>query len=290
MAQMSTAQWAQHIYNNPSQAPVFKQAERFWKWTTEPTGKALQRAAGTTFKHARDVGSAISGMTYARKGIQHTWRPVTTPAQAGRGILTRAIGQTEAKGWWAKHMPKTLRAGSAAGVAAAALLGPGLIIGFGSMSPHGAAIGIAEETAGIMAGAITTPTLMALGKVGGRRVGHAVAGGVAGRLPFLRHIPGFVFGAAQTGFTVGAIAGSVVGFGLGFAAWEAARWSVGFALHTLPTFARQFQSDLEREGFGGDYTDSAGAATMRARSLQVMGKSFSNARSALGQEASLLHV
>lgn len=284
---MSTAQWAQHIYNNPAEAPVLKQFDRFWKWASEPTGVALKRAAGKTFQHTRAVATAVTGMTYARKGIQHTF----SPHAAGRvGQVSRAVGATQPQGWWAKHMPKTMRLGGGAGVAASLLLGPGLIVGFGSMSPHGAAIGIAEETAGIMAGAATTPALMALGKVGGRRVGSAVAGGVAGRLPFLRHIPGFVFGATQTGFTVGAIAGSVVGFGLGFAAWEAARWSVGFALHTLPTFARQFQSDLEREGFGGDYTDSAGAATMRARSLQVMGKSFSNARSALGQEASLLHV
>ena len=76
----------------------------------------------------------------------------------------------------------------------------------------------------------------------------------------------------------------------GLAAMETAKWAVGLALHTLPTFAKQFKADMATSGYGGDYTDTAGAATMRQRSLQVMGKSFVNARSALGQEAALLHA
>ena len=70
---------------------------------------------------------------------------------------------------------------------------------------------------------------------------------------------------------------------------EATRWGVGFALHTLPAFAKQFRADMEG-GYGGHYVDSVGAITMRQRSLQAMGRSHVNARSALGQEASLMHV
>jgi hypothetical protein len=112
------------------------------------------------------------------------------------------------------------------------------------------------------------------------------AGGVIGKIPGIKKVA-----ATAVGRFAGAAVGGSIGWLLGgFIAMEAAAWTVGFALHTLPTFAKQYKSDMSGSGFGGDYKDSAGAATMRQRSLQVMGKSFVNARSALGQEASLLHV
>ncbi len=112
------------------------------------------------------------------------------------------------------------------------------------------------------------------------------AGGAIGKIPGVKK-------AATTavGRFAGAALGGSIGWLLGgFIAMEAAAWTVGVAIHTLPTFAKQYKSDMSGEGYGGDYKDSAGAVTMRQRSLQVMGKSFVNARSALGQEASLLHV
>jgi hypothetical protein len=190
----------------------------------------------------------------------------------------------------AKHMPLTKRAMSAAGVALTGLMGPGFILGFGAMSPHGMAVGMVEETAGLIVGGFAMPPAIVAGRIAGRTIGMGIGSALVRRTPFIRWTPGALATASRAGLGTGAVIGSVTGFALGIAAWEAARWSVGFALHTLPTFSRQFQSDMQREGFGGDYTDSQGAATMRARSLQIMGKSFANARSALGQEAALMHV
>ena len=152
------------------------------------------------------------------------------------------------------------------------------------------AVGMGEETAGFIVGGFAMPPAIVAGKIAGRTIGRGIGSALVRRTPFIRWTPGALATASRAGLGTGAVIGSVAGFALGIAAWEAARWSVGFALHTLPTFARQFQSDMQREGFGGDYTDSQGAATMRARSLQVMVKSFAYARSALGQEAALMHV
>ena len=159
-------------------------------------------------------------------------------------------------------------------------IGPAAVLFMASQSPHGMGIGIAENVAGFAAWGFGSQVGLA---AGGWLGGAAVRG--ASRTPYVSALLGDTALAAGAG-SVGGIAWLIGGL----VAFEAAAWSVGFALHTLPTFAKQFQKDMARSGFGGDYVDSAGAATMRQRSLQVMGKSFANARSALGQEASLLHA
>jgi hypothetical protein len=230
-----------------------------------------------------------TGGSFIQSLTRHTAIPASySPAiQKVFGITPELLGQT---GFLAKHMPLTKRAMSAAGVALQGLMGPGFILGFGAMSPHGMAIGMVEETAGFIVGGFAMPPAIVAGRIAGRTIGMGIGSALVKRTPFIRWTPGALATASRVGLGTGAVIGSVTGFALGIAAWEAARWSVGLALHTLPTFARQFQSDMQREGFGGDYTDSQGAATMRARSLQIMGKSFANARSALGQEAALMHV
>ena len=212
----------------------------------------------------------VSGFDYAIQSTQHYARR----AAAGFGRGAYATGGASA----AKSVLKT--------TAWAGLLGPGIILGAAAMSPHGMAVGVAEETAGFIAGGATFAPLLAAGKGVGRFTGGYLGEAIAKRVPSLITKTA----GMNLGRLVGAGVGTAAGFIGGFVAWEAARWTVGFALHTLPVFSRQFQADMTKEGFGGDYTDTAGAATMRARSLQVMGKSFANARSALGQEAALMHV
>ncbi|NOQ49430.1 MAG: hypothetical protein GQ553_02040 [Nitrosomonadaceae bacterium] len=289
-AQVGSAAWMNDIYRQkPATAPVAKQISQFWRWASEPASVGMLKSFGRGTQHSISAIGMATGGSYIQGLMRHTVTPASySPAiQKVFGITPELLGQT---GFLAKHMPITKRAMSAAGVALTGMMGPGFIIGFGAMSPHGMAVGMVEETAGFIVGGFAMPPAIVAGKIAGRAIGSSIGAGLVKRTPFLRWTPGALTTAARAGLGTGAVIGSVAGFALGIAAWEAARWSVGFALHTLPTFARQFQSDMQREGFGGDYTDSQGAATMRARSLQVMGKSFANARSALGQEAALMHV
>jgi hypothetical protein len=273
----------------PATKPVAKQIGQFWRWASEPASIAMQKGFGRGAQHSISAIGMATGGSFVTGLARHTFTPFAfnPTIQKAFDITPEMFGQT---GFLAKHMPLTKRAMSAAGVALQGLMGPGFILGFGAMSPHGMAIGMVEETAGFIVGGFAMPPAIIAGRIAGRTVGMGIGSALVRRTPFLRWTPGALATASRAGLGTGAVIGSVAGFALGIAAWEAARWSVGFALHTLPTFARQFQSDMQREGFGGDYTDSQGAATMRARSLQVMGKSFANARSALGQEAALMHV
>ena len=210
----------------------------------------------------------VSGFDYAVQSTSHYARRAAAGFGVGKfGAMARTGSALKTVAW-------------------AGLLGPGIILGAAAMSPHGMAVGAAEETAGFIAGTAAFRPLLAAGKGVGRFTGGFLGEAIAKRVPSLISRTG----GTTLGRMVGAGVGTAAGFIGGFVAWEAARWTVGFALHTLPVFSRQFQADMTKEGFGGDYTDTAGAATMRARSLQVMGKSFANARSALGQEAALMHV
>ncbi len=289
-AQAGSAAWMNEIYRQkPATAPVAKQVGQFWRWASEPASVAMTRSYGRGVQHTVSTLGLVTGGTFMQGLMRHTFTPASyNPAiQKAFQITPEFMGQT---GFMAKHMPLTKRAMSAAGVALTGLMGPGFILGFGSMSPHGMAVGMVEETAGFLVGGFAMPPAIVAGRIAGRNIGRGIGSALVRRTPFIRWTPGAAAIASRAGLGTGAVIGSVTGFALGIAAWEAARWSVGFALHTLPTFARQFQSDMQREGFGGDYTDSQGAATMRGRSLQIMGKSFANARSALGQEAALMHV
>ena len=286
---MGAQEWVQNLWGAPSGPPVVNQARSFWRWASEPTSVALRRSTVTGMHEAWRMTKHATGIDYMVRSLQHT----TTSLASGRNLLgqiSRGAGLRPAEGWWARWMPQTRRIGSAAGVAVMGLMGPGFVIGMGATSEHGPAVGIASEAAGMIVGGLTWAPSLAAGKLIGRRMGARVGGTIAKSIPFLRHIPGATFGATRLGYAIGALTGTLGGALSTFLWWDAARWAVGFALGTFPTFSRQFRQDMEREGFGGDYTDTAGAATMRARSLQVMGKSFANARSALGQEASLMHV
>lgn len=245
---------------------------------------AIEKGLGTAAKDVAatfpvDYFRAATGHYASMRATGPTLRMVgRTPfiSAAGGGVGV-PLASAEGAGMIAGRVFQ--RAASAANVAMAGL-GPAFLLLMASQSPHGMGIGIAENLAGFAAwGFGSQMGLHAGGWFGGAAVQAAksipVVGGLIGE-GTLAAGAGLVGGAAW-------LIGGTLAFG-------AAAWSVGFALHTLPTFAKQFQKDMARSGFGGDYIDSAGAATMRQRSLQVMGKSFANARSALGQEASLLHV
>lgn len=250
--------------------------------------------AGALAKGASHAGHAIGatlGFDYFAAATEHyagmrTTGPTFT--RLGRGIGVTAPGGmgppspvTASAKYTASRTVSSLgrRGASVAKVAMAGLL-PGFALWGASESPHGMGIGFAEQVAGFAAFGMGASVGLASG---GWLGGTAVK--AAGKIPVVKTLIGANTLATGAGLAAGL--GWLIG---GFVAFEAAMWSVGFALHTLPTFAKQFQKDMARSGFGGDFIDSAGAATMRQRSLQVMGKSFANARSALGQEASLLHV
>jgi len=172
-------------------------------------------------------------------------------------------------------------------------------LGFWGMFPGLAIMGAAEDERGFGVGLAKQGayfgTMQPLGRMGwhmgawsGRAGFRAVGKGLSrvGLSTFAKGA-GRIFGTTVLPSLFGSVAGVALG---GFVLPAAAAWGVGFALHTLPTFARQFRADISRSGFGGDYMDSAGAATMRQMSLQAMSRSHTNARSALGQEGALLHV
>jgi len=226
--------------------------------------------------YTRTVREGGGGAVYSRVGRRVSVAPRGSMAQYP---LTSRAGMRAAGTDIAGGVARRVR--GIGGVAMSAM-GPGFIAYGAATSPHGQLIGGLEEYAGWS----TFGAGMQIGKGVGGWLGGSVASG-ASKLPMI----GKLLGAGEAATALGAGAGAVIGgFATGLIFFEAARWSVGFALHTLPTFAKQFQRDMGRSGFGGDFVDSAGAATMRQRSLQVIGKSFANARSALGQEASLLHV
>lgn len=250
----------------PRPGALFKAGGQVTEHGMSAMGFDFFQAAGGHYSSMRS-----SGPVYARTGRSVGIRPgggigPPTPvlSQAGMGTVGRRLMQ---------------RARSIGRVAGSAVV-PGFALWGATQSEHGFAIGFAAEVAGF--------SVFAAGGTMGMATG-ATLGGVAmrtaGKIPFVGSLIGETALASGVGLAagVGWLAGGIIAF-------EAARWSVGFVLNTLPTFAKQFQKDMGRSGFGGDYIDSAGAATMRQRSLQVMGKSFANARSALGQEASLLHV
>jgi hypothetical protein len=195
-----------------------------------------------------------------------------------------------------RHPKTLLKAGAGRGKQALKVLGRGIVPAFviygASESEHGMAIGMAEQIAGFTAWGFAGSMGMQLGGWAGGGAMRAAGSGLS-KVPGVKKLV-----ATALGKTVGKIAsgaGALVGGPIGWlmgglAAFEGAVWGVGMALHTLPTFAKQFRMDMNMSGYGGDYVDSAGAVTMRQRSLQVMGKSFVNARSALGQEGALLHA
>jgi hypothetical protein len=157
----------------------------------------------------------------------------------------------------------------------------------------GFGVGLAKETVGWGAFVAGSSIGLQMGGWAGATAGTAAGGGIGwalGKIPGVKSKAAMSIGRTL-GKGVGAVVGGPVGLLVGgLALYEAAAWGVGMALHTLPTFAKQFRADMSASGFGGGYEDSAGAITMRQRGLQAMGKSHMNARSALGQEASLLHV
>lgn len=243
-------------------------ATKFGKEFASLSGFDYFEAAAGHYSSMRSTGPV-----YSRTGLGLSPRGGIGPSiPAGTGLGMRTMGGRLAR-----------RAVSAGRVVGKAVI-PGIGIYFGAergeREGYGAGIGIAAEMTGFLAfGQGAEFGLAAGGWFGGAGVRAAK------RIPMVGSLMGETTLAVGSGLAAGL--GYLIG---GMIAFEAAAWSVGFTLHTLPTFAKQFQKDMGRSGFGGDFIDSAGAATVRQRSLQVMGKSFANARSALGQEASLLHA
>jgi hypothetical protein len=209
-----------------------------------------------------------------------------------------ARGAFDPRAWTIRSRAAALgrRGASATKVLARGFM-PALLIHAAAQDEMGFGIGLAKETVGWGALSIGGSIGLQMGGWAGATTGAAAGGTIGkGTAWALGKIPGVKkLGTAAIGKTVGRIAGAALGGPIGFilgglAAYEIAKWGVGFALHTLPTFAKEFRADMTTSGYGGDYVDTAGAITMRQRSLQAMGRSHVNARSALGQEASLLHV
>lgn len=271
-----------------------------WRRSLRELGTSSYRQAGVrTLGSLRHVGTALYQSTgfdylhganryYARLAASRAAGMEGEFAMAGMGVRQGGINLGR-------------RAGAFLRPFAGAFV-PGIAIYGGLKSEHGFAAGFVEEVGGFAAWA---PGAAAGWHFGGAAGGRLFRGSTAatsrllGRAPGLGKIPGvgkilssFAEGTVSAG--VGDLGAFLVG-GLGWLAGgiiavEAARWTVGLAVHTLPTFAHQFRHEMSRGGYGGEYKETAGAVTMRQRSLQVMGRSGVNARSALGQEASLLHA
>lgn len=247
---------------------MIPKAQGFIAGTSELTG-ALGRGIRPGLRHV-GIGLRESiGVGYMHAGAKHYTRRM-------KGEFAGKVGA---------------RTKSALGVMARGL-GPGFVIWGASESEHGFGIGAAEQIAGFTAWGFGGSMGMQLGGWAGGGAMRAAGSGLS-KVPGVKKLATTAMGKAvgRSATAAGALLGGPLGWLIGgLVAFETATWGVGMALHTLPTFAKQFKSDMNMSGYGGDYADSAGAITMRQRSLQVMGKSFVNARSALGQEGALLHA
>ena len=281
---------------------MYEKLANFDRFSRQGLGDALGMGMRGSLRGAAHGLGEVMGLGYLQAGVKHysqhqggfqatralmrgpnEWERYFINAQKihGRAGVGHGIG------------PRMRKAGRAFGskrlVSAGGVLMKGLFPAFaihGAMDDEmGFGKGLAKQMVGWSMFGPGAKFGTHLGGWAAARTGMS-AGGAIGKIPGIKK-------AATT--AVGRFAGAAIGGSIGwllggFIAMEAAAWTVGFAIHTLPTFAKQYKSDMSGEGYGGDYKDSAGAVTMRQRSLQVMGKSFVNARSALGQEASLLHV
>ena len=244
---------------------------------------------------AKGIGESV-GVGYMTGGIQHyakAWRggygfqPKTGPMPAEWNKYFESIhpGLKPSPGRYPRLSAAGRRGVGAAGVLVRGLM-PAFVLHGAVQDEMGFGVGLAKEIAGFAALGPGMSLGLQLGGWAGATAGSGALS-VAGKVPGVKKL----VGSKVAGRFAGALLGGPIGWLIGgMAAYETASWAVGMALHTLPAFAKQFKSDMARTGYGGDYTDSAGAITMRQRSLQVMGKSFVNARSALGQEGALLHV
>jgi hypothetical protein len=275
-------------------------AEKFWSYANRPFGYGAAVGMGRGLHHLGRFAAETSGAGYIHGAFGHYRTAARTgfmlPAEAAYNPVLDRVLTGKLAGPRAHIGMMGRRAASAAKVLSRGIV-PGMTIYFAAQDEMGFGMGLLRETAGLGAWAVGGSLGLQMGgwaaATTGAAVGGTAEGGVAwalGKIPGIKKI-----GTTAVGRTAGRVAGAAVGGPLGFiiggfAAYEMAKWGVGFALHTLPTFAKEFRSDMMTSGYGGDYVDTAGAITMRQRSLQAMGRSHTNARSALGQEASLLHV
>jgi hypothetical protein len=265
-------------------------AQKFWSFANRPFGQGLAVGMGRGMHHLNIAIREMTGASYISSAFGHYRRA----ASRGPGLVGAFVPQ----GTQMRHIVGALgrRGASAAGVMVRGLA-PASLLYFAAQDEQGFGLGLAREMAGWGGFAIGGSLGLQMGGFAAAGTG-AAAGGATGKgiAWALGKIPGVKkVGTAAIGRTLGRAAGAFLGGPVGFivggmAMMEMARWGVGMALHSLPTFAKEFRADMTTSGYGGDYVDSAGAITMRQRSLQAMGRSHVNARSALGQEASLLHV
>lgn len=282
---------------------MYEQLVRFDRFSRQGFGDALATGMRGSVKGAAHGITGVFGLDYMSKGIRHyakaaggefrTRMPVRQPIAEWDKYFNRIhprLGPSQVAPYTAVEKATARmgalgrRAASSAGVLLGGML-PAFAIHGATQDDMGFGIGLAKQMVGWSMFGPGAKFGTHLGGWAAARTGMS-AGGAVGKIPGVKKVA-----TTAVGRFAGAAIGGSVGWLLGgFIAMEAAAWTVGFALHTLPTFAKQYKSDMSGSGYGGDYKDSAGAVTMRQRSLQVMGKSFVNARSALGQEASLLHV
>jgi len=282
-------------------AKTMPMAEKFSAFSHRSLGRGLAVGTGRGIIHLGRAVNEMSGAPYIGAAFAHYRKAAST-----RGFMPAANARYNP--YLDKYMSGRLglvkahtgmlgrRAASAAGVMFRGIM-PGMLLYYAAQDEMGFGMGLARESAGWMGLAVGGSIGLQMGGWAGATAGSAVGGATEGGIRWaLGKIPGLKKTAVaqvgrQLGRTAGAFLGGPVGFIVGgLAMMEMARWGVGMALHTLPTFAKEFRSDMTTSGYGGDYVDTAGAITMRQRSLQAMGRSHTNARSALGQEASLLHV
>ena len=279
---------------------LYRQTNRFWEYANRPFGQGAAIGMGRGMHHLAQFARETTGAGYIRGAFGHYRTAARTafmlPADAPYNPVLDRVFTGKLAGPRAHIGSAARRAVSASKVLVRGII-PATTLYFASQDEMGFGMGILRETAGLGAWAVGGSMGLQMGGWAAASTGAAVGGATEGGIAWaLGKIPGIKkVGTTAVGRTLGRVAGAAVGGPLAFlvgglVAYETARWGVGFALHTLPTFAKEFRADMTTSGYGGDYVDTAGAITMRQRSLQAMGRSHTNARSALGQEASLLHV
>lgn len=282
---------------------LYKGFDRFDRFSRQGAGDALGSGMRGSLRGAAHGLYGVVGGQYMATGIEHYSKassgafrarmPVRAPIAEWDKYFNRihpSLGPSRIAPYSAMEKATARmgaigrRAASGAGVLMAGLL-PALAIHGATQDDMGFGIGLAKQSIGWSVFGPGMKLGTHLGGWAAARVG-VNAGAAAAKIPGVKKVA-----ATTVGRFAGAALGGSIGWLLGgIIAMEAASWAVGMALHTLPTFAKQYRDDMSSGGYGGDYKDSAGAVTMRQRSLQAMGKSYVNARSALGQEASLMHV
>ena len=213
---------------------------------------------------------ASVGMAYSQGGMGAAASSLYIEAHVNKALITHAYSQHAGKDGIIRYQPG--RVGRPYDMARMMAKGKS-VRGLGAVSFALCAGSLVDYGARMAGGSIA-------GAMVGSMVGNALGNGVMGSMAGMFVGAGAGGMAAKHTWKLAAAAG--IGYGM---------TQVGRGTYNLLKSGYKYRQNQRQINTSGDMAAFAtqGAYTMRARAVQAMNKSSLNARSALGQEASLMH-